>query len=94
MDEVDLKDIICEYLDGNFEISNTNVIDTSTESTRDVHAVLRRDPSKRFKNTLCQYQLSFLQIYKVNKVDGFYSVGTQREHNHNHPINSLEAMSF
>ena len=64
--------------------------DTRNESTRDLGTVLQRVLSKRFKNTMCQFQLSFNNLFK----DEGYYCSIRLEHNHNYPINSLEAMSF
>lgn len=66
--------------------------DTRYEKTRDVDATLKRNPLKRFKNTSCPFQISF-KIYNELPTSGFSSK-IYLEHTHNHPLNSLEALSF
>ena len=65
--------------------------DTRYERTRDTRAVLEQNPLKRFRNTSCQFQMYF----KVRKaaINGF-SCYIVLVHRHNHPVNSLEALSF
>ncbi|XP_066923705.1 uncharacterized protein [Clytia hemisphaerica] len=66
--------------------------DTRYENTRDAESILRKDPSKRFKNTMCPFQISF----KVIKCPSHSNASCQltMTYEHNHPVNSLEALSF
>ena len=66
--------------------------DTRYEKTREGKVVLENNPGKRFRNTYCPFQLSF----KVKKcvVDEEHSCNILLEYKHNHPVNSLEAVSF
>ena len=52
---------------------------------------LKRNPSKRMKNTDCPFSLSF-KILKI-PANGM-SCNISLQWNHNHPVNSLQALSF
>ena len=64
---------------------------TRYEVTRDTKTVLEQNPFKRFRNTSCPFQVTF-KVLKV-ATNGF-TWNIVLEHKHNHPINSLEALSF
>ena len=65
--------------------------DTLYKKTRDTSIVYQKKPFKRFRNTFCPFQIVF-KDFKV-PLNGF-CCNINLEHTHNHPINSLEALSF
>ena len=65
--------------------------DTLNERARDNRTVLEQNPFKRFRNASYSFQVTF-KILKV-ATNGF-TCNILLEHRHNHPINSLEALSF
>ena len=64
--------------------------DTRGLTTREIEEILARNPSKRFKNTNCPFQMSA----KVSKMGGTHPCKIIIEWCHNHPIKSLQAKSF
>ena len=69
--------------------------DTRYEKTRDVKSILEKKPTKRFRNTFCPFQLS-VKILKrdSNEQPDPFRCTINIEHKHNHPVNSLHALSF
>lgn len=66
--------------------------DTRHEKTRDSKAVLAKKPMKRFKNTFCPFQMT-IKIHKLCPNEN-EKCCVFIEHDHNHPVESLHALSF
>ena len=65
--------------------------DARYEGTREVDAVLDKNPLKRFQNSSCPFQTTF-KILKDNV--NTFSSNAFIEHCHDHAVSSLEALSF
>ncbi len=63
---------------------------TRHEPTMNPNEVLIAKPHKRFKNTNCQFSL----VVRLPRKEGEYGAELDIEWNHNHPTNSLQALSF
>ena len=61
------------------------------EGTWDTKAVLVKSPFKRFRNTSFQFQVTFKVL---NVATNSFTCNIVLKYRHNHPINSLEALSF
>ena len=71
---------------------HTDVINnTGYKGTREVDAVLDKNPLKRFRKTNCPFQIT-LKVLK-DSVNTF-SCNVVIEHCHNHAVGTLEALSF
>ena len=64
--------------------------DTRYEPTMNPKDILCDKPQKRFKNTNCQFSL----IVRLSKTEKEFGSVLDIEWNHNHPTNSLHALSF
>ena len=67
--------------------------DTRYENTRDAKSILEKKPTKRFRNTYCPFQMS-IKILKSVVDSSQFRCSIVLEHKHNHPVNSLHALSF
>ena len=67
--------------------------DTRFERTRDAKSILKKKPTKRFRNTYCPFQIS-IKIPKEISAESKFCCSIVFEHKHNHAVNSLYASSF
>ena len=63
---------------------------TRVQTTQNHVDVLKQNPSKRFKNTHCPFKLSA----RIEKRSTLYPCKIKIEWTHNHPVKSLQALSF
>ena len=61
------------------------------EGTREIDAVLDKNPLKRFRNTNCPFQITF-KVLKDSVNTFSYNVFI--EHWHNHAVSSFEVLGF
>ena len=67
--------------------------DTRYEKTRNSKEILTKKPMKRFRNTYCPFQMT-VKVLKITSDKDLLKCKINLEYIHNHPIESLHALSF